>query len=82
MELRVTLREANQHLSRYVTAVERGDIVVITRRGRPIARLVPEPETRELTEEQHRARQRVRERISKGYALGGDRIDRESLHER
>lgn len=82
MELRVTLREANQHLSRYVTAVEQGDIVVITRRGRPIARLVPELETRELTEEQRQARQRVRERISKGYALGGERIDRETLHER
>jgi antitoxin (DNA-binding transcriptional repressor) of toxin-antitoxin stability system len=27
--------------------VERGDTVVITRRGKPIARLVPDPEERE-----------------------------------
>ncbi|MBI5439630.1 MAG: type II toxin-antitoxin system prevent-host-death family antitoxin [Deltaproteobacteria bacterium] len=82
MELRINLREANQHLSRYVDAVARGDVVVITRRGKPIARLVPEPAVRELTEEQREARARARERMAKGYSLGGERIPREELHER
>ena len=82
MEVRINLREANQHLSRYVRAVEAGDVVVITRRGQPIARLVAEPTTRQLTEEQCAARQRTRERTAVGYLLGGERLDRESLHER
>jgi prevent-host-death family protein len=37
----VSLRDANQHLSRYVTAVEQGQEFVITRRRRPVAKLVP-----------------------------------------
>lgn len=82
MELRVTLREANQHLSRYVNAVEAGDVVVITRRGQPIARLVPETSARQLSPEQKAARQRTRERTTAGYALGGERPDRDALHER
>lgn len=82
MELRVNLREANQHLSRYVRAVEAGGVVVITRRGQPIARLVPEPASRQLTPEQSEARERTRQRMATGYALGGNRIDRDALHER
>jgi prevent-host-death family protein len=35
MRHRISLRQANQHFSRYVAAVERGDEFVITRRGRP-----------------------------------------------
>jgi prevent-host-death family protein len=82
MELRVSLREANQHLSRCLKAVERGDVVVITRRGQPIARLVPEPVARELTADQREARERTRERTARGYPLGGTSVDRETLHER
>jgi prevent-host-death family protein len=82
MELRVNLREANQHLSRYVKAVEGGDVVVITRRGKPVARLIPEPAVRELTPDQVQARKRTRKRLKKGYLLGIDRFDRESIYER
>ena len=82
MELRVNLREANQHLSRYVRAVEGGDTVVITRRGQPVARLVPEPSVLELSPEQQRARTRTRQRMARGYPLGGQRINREAVHER
>ena len=82
MELRVNLREANQHLSRYVKAVEAGDVVVITRRGKPVARLIPEPATRELSPDQVQARERTRKRLEKGYPLGVKRFDRESIYER
>jgi prevent-host-death family protein len=34
--------EAKAHLSDLLDAVERGETIVITRHGRPIARLVPE----------------------------------------
>jgi prevent-host-death family protein len=82
MELRVSLREANQHLSRYVKAVEDGDIVVITRRGKPVARLISEPAVRELNRDQVEARERTRNRLKKGYPLAIERFDRESIYER
>ncbi len=82
MEIRVSLREANQHFSRYVRSVEQGNVVVITRRGRPVARLVAESQAKPLTPEQQEARARTRARMRRGYSLGGDRIDRGELHER
>jgi prevent-host-death family protein len=37
----VSIQEARQNLSKLLDAVERGESVLITRRGKPIARLVP-----------------------------------------
>lgn len=37
----ITVREARQHLSGLINAAERGETIVITRRGREVARLVP-----------------------------------------
>ena len=34
--------DAKAHLSRLLDEVERGETIVITRRGRPIARIIPE----------------------------------------
>ena len=51
----IGIREANQHLSRYIAAVERGEEVIITRRGQPVARLVPVTKKRQLTPEQKEA---------------------------
>jgi prevent-host-death family protein len=60
MEKQVALRDANQHFAHYVRAVERGEAFVITRRGRPVARLVPvEVGQRVLTPEQQAARARL-----------------------
>jgi prevent-host-death family protein len=39
--MRVGLREANQNFSRLMQAVRRGTEVVLTDRGRPVARLIP-----------------------------------------
>ncbi|KAI5916286.1 type II toxin-antitoxin system Phd/YefM family antitoxin [Thauera sp. 2A1] len=38
----MSVADAKAHLSELLSQVESGDEVVITRRGRPIARLVPE----------------------------------------
>jgi prevent-host-death family protein len=43
MRYTIGLREANHHLAKHIKAVEEGHEVIITRRGRPIARLTPEP---------------------------------------
>jgi prevent-host-death family protein len=79
----VTIREANQHLSRYLEQVERGAEIIITRRGKPVARLLPIASGgARLSEAQQAARERLRERMSHGYPLGGTRVDRETLRER
>ena len=38
----VQASEAKTHLPKLLDAVERGEVIVITRHGRPIARIVPE----------------------------------------
>lgn len=40
--------EAKTHLPQLLDEVERGETIVITRHGRPIARLVPEVERRQV----------------------------------
>ncbi len=37
----ISLFDAKTHLSRLVAGAERGEVVTITRRGKPVARLVP-----------------------------------------
>ena len=82
MKQQVSLREANQHLSRYIEAVERGDEVIITRRGRPVAKLVPIAEKRQLTAEQQAAWERTFARMKRGFSLGGEKFERDSCYER
>jgi len=83
MDKEISLRQANQGFASYVRAVEQGDAFVITRRGKPVARLVPiEPGRRVLTPEQQAARQRALERMQRGIDMGGARFDRDELHER
>jgi prevent-host-death family protein len=43
----VQASEAKTHLPSLLDAVERGETVVITRHGKPIARLVPEADQRQ-----------------------------------
>lgn len=44
----VNIREARALLSRLITAVQQGEEVIITRAGRPVARLVPLRKPRKL----------------------------------
>ena len=57
----ITLREANQVFARCIREVEAGEEFVITRKGEPVARLVPIPGRRVLTP---RATGRPRSRAS------------------
>lgn len=79
-EQRVSLREVNQHLTRYVKAVEAGERIVITRRGKPVALLSPVPsEQRRLSPQQEAALERL---LSADHRLGGTAPSRDELHER
>ena len=83
MEKEIALREANQGFAKYVRAVEAGESFVITRRGKPVARLVPiESGKRVLTPEQQAARQRALERMRQGIDMGGARFNRDELYDR
>jgi prevent-host-death family protein len=41
-----TIADAKAHLSALIADIEAGEEVVITRRGKPVARLIAEPESR------------------------------------
>ncbi|HEX9905306.1 MAG TPA: type II toxin-antitoxin system prevent-host-death family antitoxin [Propylenella sp.] len=64
--------EAKNTLGTLLDLVEKGEEVVITRRGKRVARLVPDTSAKNR-EEARRAAERILER-SKGVTLGGLKI--------
>jgi prevent-host-death family protein len=80
----ISAREANQRFAEMLRAVEAGEEFLVTRRGKPVARIVSASEdgTRTLTPEQEAALERTLKRLSKGWPLGGGRLDRASLYDR
>lgn len=82
MQQHVSLREANQHLSRYIEAVENGNEIIITRRGQPIAKLSAIPKQRQLTPAQKKIWTKLLASMRKGHALGGKKFNRDEAHER
>ncbi len=83
MQRSVSAREANQQFSRILRDVEAGAEIVVTRRGRPVARIVPAQPSgqRRLTPEQEAALERTRQRLEKGWDLGGEKFDRDELYD-
>jgi prevent-host-death family protein len=82
MSRTISLREANQGFSRCIREVEAGEEYVITRNGKPVARLLPIAGCRVLTAEQQAARRRARLQMEKGWQIGSAPFDRDALHER
>lgn len=78
----LTLRDANQSFSRCIREVEAGEEFVITRNGKPVARLVPAAGRRVLTPEQQAAWERLRAAMENGWDIGAGPLDRDALHER
>jgi prevent-host-death family protein len=79
----VSAREANQQFPRILRDVEAGAEIVVTRRGQPVARIVPAQSSRErrLTPEQEAAHARSMARLRKGWVLGGGRFSRDDLYD-
>jgi prevent-host-death family protein len=84
MSKTMTLRDANQCFSRCIREVEAGEEITITRRGEPVARIVPiRKRKRVLTPEQEAALARTVIRMKQGWDLGIEfPLDRDALHER
>jgi len=78
----LTLRDANQTFARCIREVEAGEEFVITRNGKPVARLSPISKRRVLTPVQQAAWERLQAAAGEGWDLGGGPLDRDALHER
>ena len=76
----VTAREANQAFSRYLAEAEAGEEIVITRRGKPVARLVPDKP--EITPEKRQAIERALELLRHPLHRPVGRFTRDEAHER
>ena len=77
----ISVEEAAETFEQCVCEVEAGEEYVITRRGQPVARLVPVPHKRVLTPEQEAALARALERMQKGWPIGAGPLDRDELYE-
>ena len=83
MQRSVSAREANQQFARILRDGEAGAEILVTRRGRPVARIVPAqpPRERQLTPEQEGPHARSMERLRKGWDLGGGKFNRDELYD-
>lgn len=78
----ISLMSANQEFSKLIKAVEQGEGFVITRRGRPIAKLVPHTADKTEDPEWAAAYRRMLARLEEGASLGGLKVDRDELYDR
>jgi prevent-host-death family protein len=69
--LTLSSREANQNFARVIRAAAEGQEVLITRRGVPVAKVVPVTPAA-ANPEREAAIRRTRERLCKGFHLGGN----------
>ena len=79
-EMKQNVRQAER--SRDKVEVERGAAFIITRRGRPVAKLVPAPPEKAGDPEWAAAWDRMMARLEEGAPLGGHRVAREDARER
>ena len=78
----VSLKTANQQFAKLIKEVERGEVFLITRRGRPVARLVPHTADKTTDSGWVAAYRRMMERLDKGASLGGLKVKREDVYDR
>lgn len=65
--LTISAREANQQFSRLLETAASGEVVTITRRGVPVAKLVPVVEKLPVDAERERRREEILARFDQGY---------------
>lgn len=77
----VSAREANQAFSKLLADAAGGEEIVITRHGKPVAKLVPLTDTTG-DEEREAAIERMIEAMERGLPLGNIKWRREEIYER
>ena len=79
----VSLRDANKDFSKLIQEIERkGEVFVITRHGKPVARLGPETASKRADPEWASAFAEMERLLDKGLDLGGLSVDRDDLYDR
>jgi prevent-host-death family protein len=78
----MTLRDANQSFAKCIREVEAGEEIVITRNGRPVARLSPVSGRRVQTAERQAALERILKRMDEGWDLSPWKFDRDAPYDR
>ena len=73
---------ANREFTRLIRDVEQGESVLITRRGRPIARLVPHSADKTADPQWAASYERMMAQLEEGASLDRLRILREDLYGR
>jgi prevent-host-death family protein len=70
----MTVRQANQNFSQIVSAAERGETIVITKNGVPVAKIAPQPADRTKDAEWRSAfaalKRSLRSKPATGYRVG------------
>jgi prevent-host-death family protein len=70
----ITVREANQNFSQVIAAAERGETIVVTKNGRPVAKISPQSEDRASDPEWRASfaalRKSLRSKRASGYRVG------------
>jgi len=80
---RVSLREANQNFSKCIAEVESGEHLVLLRRGRPVAEIIPHgKKKKQLDPAREAARKRLIAIMQQGIPMGGVPPTRDEMHER
>ena len=77
----VSAREANQAFSKLLADAASGEEIVITRHGKPVAKLVPLLDTTD-DKEREAAIERMIEGMRRGVHLGNIKWRREEIYER
>ncbi len=77
----VSAREANQSFSRLLAAAADGEEVLITRRGKPVAKLGPVSAVK-FDDRRATAVKSMIELMKRGIPLGGAKVVRDEIYER
>jgi prevent-host-death family protein len=78
---RVSLREANQNFSSCIAEVEGGERLVLLRRGKPVAEIVPYTK-KKLDPVREAAHRELMALLRVGIPMGGVPPTRDEMHER
>ena len=80
----MSVREANQNFSQLIAAAEQGETVIITKNGKPVAKVSPQPADKRDDPEWQAALERFKANLEAAQPLGAPlpKFDRDALYER
>lgn len=82
MSLQVAISELDHHLAEYLKKVEKGGEIIITRRGKPIVKIISATQENSFTHGQEAAWHRTMNRLKKGCDLKVQKFNRDELYDR